>query len=85
MDPRTLDGNAVAGTLNEIFGVEMTTAVGRCAHCGNRAPLGALLAYVGGPGIVLRCSVCSELVMRIMRRPDGSYLLDARGAGYIRI
>ena len=32
MDP--LDGNAIAGDLFEVFGAEMTTAVGTCAHCG---------------------------------------------------
>ena len=36
-------------------------------------------------GIVLRCSVCAEVVMRVMRRTDGSYLLDARGAAYLRV
>lgn len=85
-DALTLDANAVAGTLQEIFGVEMTAAPARCAHCGNRAPLGTLRAYgVGGPGIVLRCSVCAQVVLRVMRRPDGSYLVDARGAAFIRM
>ena len=30
-----LDGNAIAGTLFEHFGTEMTTTIGACAHCGN--------------------------------------------------
>ena len=37
-----------------------------------------------GPGIVLRCSICSEVVMRIVETPDGLYL-DARGAAYLRL
>lgn len=85
-DPYTLDANAVAGMLNEIFGTEMTAATSRCGHCGNRAQVGSLRAYgLKGPGVVLRCSTCSEIVMRIMRRPDGSFLVDARGAAYLRI
>jgi hypothetical protein len=84
-DPRTLDANAVAGTLREVYGVEMTAVGSRCAHCGNRAEIGTLRAYVGGPGIVLRCSTCSEMVIRIMRRADGSFLVDATGAAYIRM
>jgi hypothetical protein len=85
-DTLTLDANAVAGTLHEIFGVEMTVVHSRCAHCGNRAMLGTLRAYcVDGPGTVLRCSVCAQVVMRFMRRADGSYLVDARGAAYMRM
>lgn len=84
-DPLTLDANAIAGLLMEIFGAEMTVAASRCTHCGNRAQVGTLRAYVHAPGVVLRCSICTEIVLRIMRRSDGSYLLDARGAAYIRM
>ena len=84
-DPYTLDANAVAGTLLEIFGSELTAVASRCAHCGNRAQVGTLRAYVRGPGVVLRCSICAEIVIRYMRRPDGTYLVDARGAAYLRM
>jgi hypothetical protein len=85
VDPLTLDANAVAGMLHEVFGTEMTVVASRCAHCGNRGMLGSLRAYTHAPGVVLRCSVCTQVVMRIMRRPDGSFLVDARGAAYIRM
>ena len=85
VDALTLDANATAGLLMEIFGTEMTVAASRCIHCGNRAQLGSLRAYVHAPGVVLRCSTCTEVVLRIMRKPDGSYLVDARGAAYIRM
>jgi hypothetical protein len=84
-DALTLDANAVAGLLMEIFATEMTSAISRCAHCGNRGQVGSLRAYTHAPGVVLRCSICTEMVMRIMRRADGSYLVDARGAAYIRM
>ena len=84
-DALTLDANAIAGLLMELFGTEMTIAASRCAHCGNRAMVGSLRAYTHAPGTVLRCSTCTEVVMRIMRRPDGSYLVDTRGAAYIRL
>jgi hypothetical protein len=64
----------------------MTAVPSRCAHCGNRAQVGTLRAYgLNGPGVVLRCSACAEIVMRVMRRPDGSFLVDARGAAYLRL
>ena len=85
-DSLTLDANAVAGMMYEIFGSEMTVVTHRCAHCGNRAQVGTLRAYcVGGPGVVLRCIVCAEIVIRMMRRADGSHLVDARGAAYFRM
>ena len=34
MDELMLDGNAVAGMLQEVFAVEMTTAIGTCGSCG---------------------------------------------------
>ena len=85
-DRYTLDANAVAGTLMEIFGADLTAAASRCDHCGNRAQVGTLRAYgINGPGVVLRCSTCSGIVIRYMRRADGTFLVDARGAAYLRL
>jgi uncharacterized protein DUF6510 len=79
-----LDANAVAGVFQEIFGVEMTAAPTECAHCGNEAEIGTLLAFTQGPGIVLRCSTCEQVMLRITQTPDAIYL-DARGALYLRL
>ena len=74
-----LDANAAAGLLYEIFGVEMTATPAECAHCGNQAEMGTLLAFMHGPGIVLRCSTCEGVVLRIVQTPQAIHL-DARGA-----
>jgi hypothetical protein len=79
-----LDANATAGLLFEIFGVEMTDSPAECAHCGNEGELGTLLAFTQGPGIVLRCSACENVVLRIVQTPEATYL-DARGAVYLRL
>ncbi len=80
MDEHTLDANAVAGTLHEVFGVELTGQESECAHCGNHAQVGTFRVYdMHGPGVVLRCSTCAQIVIRLVRRPDGSYLVDASG------
>jgi hypothetical protein len=81
-DPFMLDANAVAGDLRELFGYEMTRATHCCASCGNRGAIGTLRAWVGGPGVVLRCSICSEVVMRWSRTPDG-VRVDVRGAAFV--
>ena len=79
-----LDANATAGLLFEIFGVEMTASPTECANCGNEAEIGTLLAFTQGPGIILRCSACENVVLRIVQTPDAIYL-DARGAVYLRL
>jgi uncharacterized protein DUF6510 len=79
-----LDANATAGLLYEIFGVEMTASPTECAHCGNEDEMGTLLAFTQGPGIVLRCSTCENVVLRIVQTPEAVYL-DARGAVYLRL
>jgi uncharacterized protein DUF6510 len=58
-----LDGNAIAGRLVEIFGVEMTTAAGTCANCGASGPVAELVVYVRAPGTVVRCRRCSSVLM----------------------
>ena len=79
-----LDANAAAGLLYEIFGIEMTTALGECFSCGNQAELGSLLAFTHGPGVVLRCSMCEHVVVRVVKTPDEIFF-DARGAVFIRL
>ena len=58
-----LDGNAVAGLLRDVFGAEMTAAVGNCARCGRRAPLAETASYFRGPGLVLRCRTCESIII----------------------
>ena len=79
-----LDGNAVAGVLQEIFSVEMTTSPTECAHCGRKDALGTLLAFTQAPGIVLRCPTCESVMVRIVQTSDAIYL-DARGTAYLRL
>jgi hypothetical protein len=79
-----LDANATAGILHEIFGAEMTASPTECATCGNEAEVGTLLAFTHGPGIVLRCSTCENVVIRITQTPEAIYL-DARGTVYLRL
>jgi Zn finger protein HypA/HybF involved in hydrogenase expression len=60
-----LDGNAIAGLLQEIFGHEMTTATGTCANCGTSAPIGAIHVFRSA-GVVLRCPKCDNVLAKIV-------------------
>ncbi len=79
-----MDANAVAGLLSDIFGTEMTAEPTECAHCGSQFEIGSLLAFLQGPGVVLRCPGCSQIVLRIVQTPDSIYL-DSRGAVYLKL
>jgi len=65
MDELMLDGNAVAGLLQEVFAVEMTTATGLCGGCGATNAIGALHVFRGA-GVVLRCPHCDNALMKIV-------------------
>jgi hypothetical protein len=83
-DERHLDGNALAGPLAEIFAVDVTTAVGRCASCGQAGPLAALAVYPAAPGLVARCPHCAGVLLRLVRGPQEVWL-DLHGALSLRI
>lgn len=80
----TVDGSGVGGLLASVFGVEMTAAPGQCAHCQTVSVVGTMRAYTRGPGVVLRCPACAEVVLRIVQTPRGTFV-DARGAAYLLV
>jgi hypothetical protein len=69
-----VDGNAAAGALAEIFGRDITAAVGTCGSCGRRAAVAQCHAYLGGPGGVLRCAGCDHLLLRWAATPHTTWL-----------
>jgi hypothetical protein len=58
-----LDGNSMAGLLADVFGREMTTAIGTCASCGSSAEVARFVVYSRGPGTVARCAACASVLM----------------------
>jgi hypothetical protein len=49
-----------------------------CAACGAVGEVGQLLAYVHGPGTVIRCPRCNAVLMRIVHGAD-RYWIEIRG------
>lgn len=79
-----LDGNAVGGMMYEVFGIEMTSTPAECANCGAEHPMGALLAFTQAPGVILRCPICENVMVRLVAAPDAIYV-DARGVAALRM
>ena len=73
-----LDGNAIAGLLNDVFGGELTLAATVCAHCGARGILAECEIYLGGPGTVARCRSCRGL-LAVFVEVRGVRCVDLRG------
>jgi phage FluMu protein Com len=83
-DERRLDGNAVAGTLEEFLPFEMTMAHIRCAHCRAVEPLGAEMVYTDAPGMVMRCMHCNNVLLTVVQG-EGRVWVEMRGAMWLQI
>jgi hypothetical protein len=87
MNPDTydyLDGNAAAGELSKIFVMDVTAAEGQCAHCGAKKHFAEAHVYMQGPGIVARCAVCEQVLLRVVDVRQ-RVLLDVRGMTYLSL
>ena len=79
-----LDGNAAAGELSRIFAMDITTAEGQCPNCGARRRFAEAHVYMRGPGVVARCAVCKNVLLRLVNVRQRVFL-DARGLTYLSI
>ena len=73
-----LDGNAIGGQLQEVFGTDITDAEATCATCGATGPVAATAVYRRGPGTVVRCRTCSSVLM-VVSQVRGMYCVDLGG------
>jgi hypothetical protein len=78
------DGNAAAGALAEFFAPEMTLAVTTCATCGADRALGELRVYLRAPGLVLRCTSCGAVQIRLVRGVERAWL-DLSGVRMLQV
>src|SRR5688500_6249115 len=83
-DDLVLDGNAAAGLLESMLGPGATISFSTCAHCGTPQEMGRMMVWNRGPGLVLRCSICRGVQLRIVWTPSGLQL-DLRGIAQMRI
>jgi hypothetical protein len=82
-DARWLDGNAIAGLLEDLFGTDLTAMPRRCQSCATVRPIGAHRLYRGA-GLVLRCPACGDVALRVVTLPD-RHILHLEGAWRIDV
>ncbi|WP_236050482.1 DUF6510 family protein [Nonomuraea cypriaca] len=78
-----IDGNGAGGPFGEALGIDATTTVLTCAHCG-RASLFAETHVYDGAGLVVRCPGCTSVLARLVRTATDAWL-DLRGALSVRV
>jgi hypothetical protein len=79
-----VDGNAAAGAFADVLGFDVTTAMLTCAGCGVVAAFAESHVFHRGPGIVVRCPHCDDILARLAQTPTDVWL-DLRGAQSWRI
>lgn len=83
-DTTFLDGNAMGGLLGQVFAVDLTSAIGRCAGCGRTGVMAETRVYVDAPGTVVRCVGCEAVLIRVVQSPDRTWL-DLRGLAVLQL
>jgi hypothetical protein len=78
------DGTALASPLQEVFRVDITTAIGRCTNCGRTGPMAEVRVFDHAPGVVARCPTCDQVLLRLVRGP-GRVWLDLSGLTYLQL
>jgi hypothetical protein len=79
-----LDGNVLGGELGELFTMDVTAAVARCASCGMTGMIAQTMVYANAPGMVARCPSCDAIMLRLVRGPGRAWL-DLRGTASLQI
>jgi hypothetical protein len=74
MEP--LDGNAIAGALQEAMGTDLTARVGTCRSCGTTRPIARLRVYLCGLSAVARCPACGNVVIVVVQSASTHVNLD---------
>ncbi|MFC4138436.1 MULTISPECIES: DUF6510 family protein [unclassified Microbacterium] len=77
-----VDGNALAGTLSQLFAFEATEARARCNNCGHIAELGELVVYLNPASSTGRCRSCGHVLL-VFVQADGRRFVNFTGMGAI--
>jgi Family of unknown function (DUF6510) len=78
------DGTALAGPLDRVFRVDVTTAIGRCTACGATASMAEVRVFDRAPGVVARCPTCDQVLLRLVHGPGRAWL-DLRGLNWLQL
>jgi hypothetical protein len=78
------DGSTLAGAFHEVFRVDVSAAIGCCTACGRTAPVAEVRVFDHAPGVVARCPVCDQVLLRLVHGPGRTWM-DLRGLTYLQL
>ena len=78
------DGTGLGGPLHDVFALDVVTAIGRCGNCARTGPMAETRVFDHAPGVVARCPVCDQVLLRLVRGPGRAWL-DLRGLSYLQL
>ena len=79
-----VDGNWLAGPMDEFFTFDVTMATATCEHCGDVAELARAMVYRSGAGTVVRCASCDHVLMTLVESEDRAWI-HFTGMGAIEV
>ncbi|PRB14829.1 DUF6510 family protein [Microbacterium sp. MYb62] len=69
---QTVDGNAIAGMLWDLFGADVTALVGTCGGCGSLAAFAEAVVELDRHAAIVRCRTCTRTLFTVLQSPDGT-------------
>lgn len=69
---QTVDGNAIAGMLWDLFGADVTALVGTCGGCGSLAAFAEAVVELDSHAAIVRCRTCTRTLFTVLQSPDGT-------------
>jgi hypothetical protein len=71
----TVDGNAAAGMLWDVFGTDVTALVGVCGGCGSAAPFAETAVELDEAAAIVRCRSCTHTLFTVLRDDAGTRVI----------
>jgi hypothetical protein len=78
------DGTGLGGPLHVVFALDVPAAIGRCGNCACTGPMAEMRVFDHAPGVVARCPVCDQVLLRLVRGPGRAWL-DVSGLAYLQL
>ncbi|MBN9152630.1 MAG: hypothetical protein J0I97_01540 [Microbacterium sp.] len=80
----TLDGNALAGLLGDVFAVDVTMIVTECRGCGRSEPLAEAIVERDASCAIVRCRGCTRTQFTVFDEREG-IRIDLGSIGLLRL
>ena len=71
----TVDGNAAAGLLWDVFEADVTALIAVCGGCHAGAPVAEAVVEIDDAAAIVRCRTCTHTLFTVLRQDGGARLV----------